>query len=79
MPILRIKNLDPQIYEKLSLQAATRGISIEEEVRRILFQAVTNPEKMSDVFEKYFGLENGIDLDLLKQQQKPHNPIKFDT
>ena len=52
---------------------------IEEKVRRKLSQTSTNSEKMSDVFEKYFGLENGIDLDVLKLQQKPHNPIKFDT
>ena len=50
---------------------------MEEEVRRIIInQAVSAPEKLSDVFEKYFGLENGIDLDHLRQRQ-PHNPMDF--
>lgn len=76
MASLIIRNLDPQIYERLSLQAAKHGVSIEEEVRCIIFQAVTAPKKMSDVFQKYFGLENGIDL--LNQRRTPHNPMNFD-
>lgn len=35
------------------------------------------PENMSDVFLKHFGLENGVDLDIL-DQRSPHNPMNFD-
>ncbi len=41
------------------------------------FQALMAPENMSDVFLKHFGLENGVDLDIL-DQRSPHNPMNFD-
>ncbi|MBA3239357.1 MAG: hypothetical protein H0T62_13585 [Parachlamydiaceae bacterium] len=77
MASLSIKNLDSNIYEKLSVRAARHGISMEEEVRQILYLAVASPEKMSTVFQKYFGLENGINLEI-PDQRKPHNPVSFD-
>lgn len=39
------------------MRAALHGVSMEEEARRILSQAVNAPEKMSDVSLKYFGTE----------------------
>lgn len=76
MANLSVRKLDRKVYERLRLRAAKHGISMEEEVRRIIYQAVTIPEKFSDVFTKYFGSENGIDLDLLNQRN-PHNPMDF--
>jgi len=58
------------------MRAAKHGVSMEEEARRIINQAVAAPEKLSDVFQVYFGPENGIDLDLLNQRN-PHNPMDF--
>lgn len=49
---------------------------MKEEAQRILAQALTAPDKFSDVFKKYFGLKNGNDLDLLNQRN-PHNPVDF--
>ena len=73
---LSVRKLDPQIYENLRMRAVKHGISMEEEVRQIICQAVGAPDKLSDVFLHYFGSENGIDLDLLSQR-KPHNPMDF--
>jgi len=76
MPDLSIRKLDPNVYKGLRLRAAEHGISMEEEARRILRQAVEAPKKLSSVFEKYFGPENGVDLDF-ENQRKPHKPMNF--
>lgn len=77
MPNLSVRRLDPNVYKRLRTRAAKHGISMEEEVRQIISQAVLAPEKMSDVFRKYFGPDNGIDLDELNQR-KPHGPMDFE-
>ena len=76
MANLSVRKLDRKVYERLRIRAAKHGVSMEEEARRIINQAVSAPEKLSDVFEQYFGLENGIDLDHLRERQ-PHNPMDF--
>lgn len=58
------------------MRAAKHGISMEEEVRQILFQALSAPEKISDVFLKYFGPDNGVNLDVLNLRN-PHEPMDF--
>jgi len=74
MPRLSIRKLDKTVYKRLKARAAKHGISMEEEVRRIINQAVAAPEKISSVFQKYFGSKNGIDLELASER-KPHEPI----
>jgi antitoxin FitA len=76
MANLSIRRLDAQVYEQLRARAADHSLSIEEEARRIISQAVSAPPKISAVFKAYFGPEHGIDLDVL--QRKPHNPMDFD-
>ncbi len=68
MASLYIRKIDPEIYRKLRQQADKHGVSIEEEALRIISQAVTTPKKLSDVFQKYFGSENGIDLNFPNQR-----------
>lgn len=74
---LSIRKLDSQLYEKLKEKAAKDGISMEEEVRRILFQALNAPDNISSIFEKYFGIDNGLDLEYLLNQRTPHEPMDF--
>ena len=50
--------------------------SMEEEARQIIYQAVSAPESISSVFQKYFGHKNGINLDNLNTR-KPHEPMDF--
>jgi plasmid stability protein len=77
MPNLSIRKLHKEVYQRLRTQAGKHGVSMEEEVRRILSQALLAPENICDVFQKHFGLENGVDLDVL-DQRKPHNPMDMD-
>ena len=77
MSSLSVRNLDKQAYDQLRILAAKHGVSMEEEVRQIIYRAVAAPERISDVFQKYFGYKNGIDLDVTNQR-KPHEPMDFD-
>ena len=76
MPSLSVRKLDAKVYKRLRMRAAMHGVSMEEEARRIINQAVAEPEKLSDVFLQYFGPKNGIGLDML-DQRSPHNPMDF--
>ena len=76
MASLSVRKLDNVVYEQLRIRAAKHGVPMEEEVRQILIQAVKTPERVSEVFRKYFGVENGVDLDLLNPR-KPHEPMDF--
>lgn len=76
MPNLSVRKLDSKVYKRLRMRAAKHGVSMEEEARRIINQAVAAPDKLSDVFLLHFGPENGVDLDLLNQRS-PHNPMDF--
>lgn len=73
---LSVRKLDSQVIEKLRVQAANHGVSMEEEVRHILTRAVSAPDKLSDVFLKHFGAKNGIELSM--PTKEPHLPIPFD-
>jgi plasmid stability protein len=76
MASLSVRKLDDNVYEQLRVRAAKHGVSMEEEVRQIICQVVSAPDKLSDVFLKYFGYENGVDLDI-QDHNKPHNPMDF--
>jgi plasmid stability protein len=76
MANLSVRKLDDGVYERLRIRAAKHGVPMEEEVRQILSQAVKKPEQISEVFRKYFGAENGIDLEL-SNPRKPHEPMDF--
>lgn len=76
MANISVRKLDKNAYKQLRLRAARHGVSMEEEARQIIYQAVSAPERISQVFKMYFGHENGIDLDLL-YPRKPHEPMDF--
>ena len=78
MANLSVRKLDEEIYKQLRIRAAKHGISMEEEARQIIYQAVSAPEKISSIFQKYFGLKHGIDLNKLMSKRKPHEPMDFD-
>lgn len=77
MASISVRNLDNTVYEQLCKRASKHGVSMEEEARQILSQAVSAPERVTNIFQKYFGTENGINLDML-HHHKPHNPMDFD-
>jgi plasmid stability protein len=79
MASISIRKLDDKVYKRLRLRAAQHGVSMEEEVRQIVSQAVLVPERISDVFRQHFGHNMGIDLDTFFQNKNPHDPMDFET
>jgi len=77
MANLSVRKLNQEVYERLRVRAAKHGLSMEEEARQIISQAVSAPEKISEVFQKYFGRKNGVELEM-KRKHKPHEPMDFD-
>ena len=67
--------MDKSTHKKLRLLAAKHGLSMEEEVRPIILQAVEVPEPMSALFEKHFGHNHGVVFKRAKR--KAHPPMEF--
>ena len=66
MATLTIRNIDDSVKERLTVQAAKHGHSMEEEARVILKRAtggMTGPE-LWQLSRELFGGEKGIELDL---------------
>lgn len=76
MANLSVRKLDSYTYSRLRIRAAQHGVSMEEEARRILSRAVSAPDRISDIFSKNFGQDNGVNLELVSQK-KPHEPMDF--
>jgi len=74
MASLSVRKIDDNLYERLRIRAAHHGVSMEEEVRRILKRAVSAPERLGDLAMEYFG-DNGVELDL--PHRAPHDPMAF--
>jgi len=74
MANISVRKLDANAYKQLRARAAKHGISMEEEARHIIYQAVSAPEHVSAVFQKYFGRKNGTDLKE-SNKRKPHEPM----
>ena len=74
MPSLSVRKIDDDVYERLKIRAAQRGVSMEEEVRRILRHAVAAPERLGDLAQECFGA-NGVELEL--PPREPHEPTRF--
>src|SRR3990167_3074365 len=77
MANLSVRKLDNTAYEQLRIRAAKHGVSMEEEARQIIYQVVLGSVSPSQVFRKYFGSEQGIDLTHLPRGE-PHEPMEFD-
>lgn len=79
MTTLTIRKLDPRVKERLRIRAAHHGCSMEEEVRRVLMEAVATPEEApSNAYEamrRHFAPLGGVDLELPERQparEPPH-------
>jgi len=75
MANLSIRKLDDDTITRLRVRAAHHRVSMEEEARRILRQAVATPKKLGDLSLQFFGPESGVELELL--QHAPHEPPSF--
>jgi plasmid stability protein len=73
MASLSVRQLDEETVARLRARAARHGISMEEEARRILKEAVSAPERLGDLALELFGSGYGVDLGL--PSRAPHTPI----
>ena len=73
MANLSIRKLDDRTLEQLRIRAARHGVSMEEEVRRILGAAVATPDRLGDLAVRLFGPTHGVDLEL--PVRSPHEPV----
>jgi len=76
MASLSVRRLDDAVYERLKLRAAEHGVSMEEEVRRILERALAAPERLSELARECFGPDHGVELEL--PPRTPHEPLDLD-
>lgn len=76
MASLSVRKIDEKIYVLLRKRATQHGVSMEEEVRQIISHAVETPESIPNVFNKYFGVKNGVNLNIDDHRQ-PHDPMDF--
>ena len=76
MPGLSVRKLDDETLSRLRVRAARNGVSMEEEARRILKEAVGAPERLGDLALRIFGPGHGVDLSL--PERTPHEPPDLD-
>lgn len=76
MASLSVRRIDDDIYERLRQRAAERGVSMEEEARRIIRQAVAAPRNLGVLALECFGPDHGVELTLPRHE--PHEPLDFE-
>lgn len=67
MAAISVRNLEDDVKERLRVRAARNGRSMESEVRAILVEAVSEPDRKVGLFDALmdrFGEVGGIDLEL---------------
>ena len=76
MPSLSVRKIEVETLSLLRQQAAKHGISMEEEVRQIIKQSVSTPEKLGDMAVRLFSPAYGSEpLDLAPRET--HEPLSF--
>lgn len=73
MANLSIRQLNDETIARLRIRAAHHQVSMEEEARRILRQAVAPPQRVGDLALQLFGSAQGVELDL--PRQVPHDAL----
>lgn len=73
MGSLSVRRIDDATLEQLRLRAKRHGVSMEEEVRRILKQAVAAPERIGDLAVRLFSPAYGIEDLALPERDTPES------
>ena len=76
MADISIRKLEPETVALLRQRAARHGVSMEEEVRRILRATVAGQAPISTVATELFGPEHGVELEL--PIHADHEPVGFE-
>lgn len=77
MGSLSVRRLDKETLERLRIRAAEHGVSMEEEARRILAEAVAAPKRLGDLAVQLFGSDFGVDLAIA--ERNPHDPVAIES
>jgi len=75
MANLSVKKLDGETLARLRARAARHGVSVEEEARQIIQDAVSAPERLGDLAVRFFGSQYGAEVEL--PQRGAHEPMDF--
>lgn len=80
MAVLTIRNVDEAIKTALRVQAAREGVSMEEEARRILRNALSHPEEPTPLGQRLLRRFSGkASADFaLPARHAPRNPPAWD-
>ena len=70
-----VRKIDDDLYKRLQQRAAKEGVSMEEEVRRILRRALTTPLRLGSLAVECF---QGVEAELELPERPPHSPLNFD-
>ena len=74
MPQLLVRNVDPSIVKKLKSRALAKGISMEEEHRRLLKEYVFQPTKDKPSLMEFLLQGDGVDVELeIERSQELEN------
>lgn len=81
MASITIRNLDKNIKERLRVQAAMHGRSMEEEVRSILRESLSKepsrPVNLADSIQNRFAPFGGIELPEM-EREPIRKPVNFE-
>ncbi len=73
MASLSVRKLDDETLSRLRIRAAKHGVSMEEEARPVIKDAVSAPDRLGDRALRIFGAKHGVDLEL--SERTPHEPL----
>jgi plasmid stability protein len=73
---LSVRKLDDETVAQLRVRAAIHGISMEEEIRQILKQAVRTPDRLGDLAVRLFSPGWG-EAELALPEREVHDPMEF--
>ena len=59
---LSVRKIDGETLVRLRARAAQHGVSVEEEARQIIQEAVSAPERLGDLAVRVFGHQYGVCL-----------------
>ena len=76
MASLSVRKLDDDTMDKLRARAAQHGISMEEEVRRIIRLAVSSPDRLGDFAVDLFSPAYG-ESDFQLPPRESSEPMSF--
>ncbi len=77
MANISVRKIDDELITRLRMRATQHGVSMEEEVRQLIKQAVSDSDRIGDMAVLYFGEQYGDELEL--PTHLPHEPLDLSS